>query len=176
MRQLSWCIATVLSLVVSAYAISGPDFTGQWQLDLEASDKLDDIATLQGMSWMEYKIFENMPVTQTIHQSENRITIIIDSLIKKRTEIIVPDGSVEEKKNEKGYLMQVRSFWAEDRSALLTWIETVTADKKPVKIVIRRSLSPDGQTMIQDIGVTTETGEGPNAKRIFRKINDSKNN
>jgi hypothetical protein len=170
MRQFKMSILILLLTVASTYAASHPDFTGQWKLDLDASDNMDDFAKSQGASWVEYKLIGNMPVTQIITQSENNITITIENMIKKRTEVMVPNGLIEEKKNEQGNLMKVRSFWSEDGSVLVTIIDTKMADEKPGQVVIRRSLSQDGETMFQDIEIVPEKGQRFAAKRVFRKI------
>ncbi|MFZ3046571.1 MAG: hypothetical protein WA151_11715 [Desulfatirhabdiaceae bacterium] len=170
MRPFKMSILILLLTVASTYAASHPDFTGQWKLDLDASDNMDDFAKAQGASWMDYTLIGNMSVTQTITQSENNITITIENMFKKRTEVMIPNGLIEEKMNEQGNLMKVRSFWSDDGSVLVTMIDTKMADEKPGQVVIKRSLSQDGGTMFQNIEIVPEKGQRFAAKRVFRKI------
>lgn len=144
------------------------DFTGTWELDLEASDSMEEILKAQGRSWAERKAAGNMSVTQRITQTKDQMTIAIDSVANKSTEVLRLDGTAETKETPKMGTVQTHTSWDGD-SVLVTVVDMKLSDGDPATMVMRRQLRDQGKTMVMQIEMRLKDGKVLSANRILRR-------
>ncbi len=102
------------------------DFSGQWQLDLKASDSLDEILKAIGTSAIERMILDNAPITQVVKQTDAVITINITSGPYHRTDVLWLDGRQTKAEDPSGRPVISVSTWNDEGTAVVTkvWQET----------------------------------------------------
>ena len=67
------------------------DFTGTWELDLEASQPMDELLKLRGISWAQRRLARSLSVTLVIAQSTESLSFAALSSITSETVTIFPD-------------------------------------------------------------------------------------
>ena len=144
------------------------DFTGTWELDLEASQPMDELLKLRGISWAQRRLARSLSVTLVIAQSTESLSFAALSSITSETVTIFPDDVPRSETTPKGDEVQVRHRWEED-GTLVTVTSLTLADGKPGTMTAVRSLDPDGQTMRNAITVTTADEREVGTTRVFRK-------
>lgn len=168
---------TILTLLLSATIAAGAtaqgevDFSGTWELDLDASDPVDDLLKAQGRSWLERKLAAKTKITQMIEQSAAEIRILVKSSVMDREEILRIDGTPMTRKTLKGETITVTTRWSNDKKALLSET-TVQTESGPAKVVSKRTLEDGGKTMVVATAMTLRDGKVLGAKRIFRRKAD----
>ena len=68
------------------------DFSGRWELDLKASDSLDEILKACDVSLAERWILDNAPVLQDVKQTPSEVTIDITSGPYHRNDVMRLNG------------------------------------------------------------------------------------
>jgi len=165
---------TILTLLLSATIAAGAaaqgkvDFSGTWELDLDASDPVDDLLKAQGRSWMERKLAARTKITQIITQSATEMRIAVTSSVMDREEVLRLDGTPMTRKTLKGDEITVTTRWSKDNKALLSET-TVQTESGPAKVVSKRTLKDGGKTMVVETTMTVKGGKVFRARRIFRK-------
>ncbi|MDX2271863.1 MAG: hypothetical protein NW237_07920 [Cyanobacteriota bacterium] len=172
MQKLSLATATLFIsgfFHMAVMAQSSPNFSGVWQLDLKASDSIDEIMKVQGFSGIERNFAAKMAVTQTITQTDQVVTITIKNPANTTTEELKLDGSEENKSTPRMGEVTTRSFWDPSGTALITELDMTTKDGAPAELIIRRYLEDNGNTMVQAMELKLAQGDVLKANRVFRK-------
>ena len=146
-----------------------PDLTGTWTLDLEASDPVDSLLAVQGLSLPERSLASRMAVTQTIVQAPGQIRIQVDSVARSRSELLHLDGREETVQSESAGPVRTRTQWAPDGVTLVTRSDVRLADGRPATLVVSRRLADGGRTLLQRLDLAVASGERLAATRVFRK-------
>jgi len=148
-----------------------PDFSGVWELDLDApgSTSMDALLATQGMSWLERKAADTIEVVQTITQTEHALTIHVEGGGQSKTEVLDLDGKVQVRNTDKAGRVETRSYWSEDGKSIVTVSKYRTPEGKPAVWTTRRSLAGGGKVIVVDHEVKVEGGGTFQAKRFLRK-------
>lgn len=162
------CLSTLL-MTQPSLAADKVDFTGTWELDLDASDSVEAIMKAQGRSWAERKIADNLVVTQTITQSAETMVVEVTSTVKDKREVLKLDGSEEVKKTDDAGSVVSRTFWQAGGTQLVTENIMTLADGAKVNMVLTRFLEEEGKVMRQDISLKLSDGQVLTARRVLRQ-------
>ncbi len=154
-----------------AFAGSHPDFSGVWELDLDAagSTSMDALLATQGVGWIQRKAADTVEVTQTITQNGTTLTIKVEGGGQSKTEVLELDGKVQVRETENTGRVETRSFWSEDGKTIVTVSKYRTPDGKPAVWTTRRTLAGGGKVIVVDHEVKVEGGETLKAKRFVKK-------
>ena len=145
------------------------DFSGQWQLDLKASDSLDEILKAIGTSVVERMILDNAPITQVVTQTDSVITIDITSGPYHRTDVLWLDGRQTKSEDPSGRPVISVSTWNDEGTAVVTkvWQES-QLDFPPW--VMTRTLTDDGRTTYVVNEYAPVDGAPLASRRVYRRI------
>ena len=165
-RLAAFLLSTLLALAPGLARAT--DFTGTWELDLEASQPLDELLKLRGVSWAQRRLARSLSVTLVIAQNAESLSLATLSGITSETVTIFPDDVPRSETTPKGDEVQVRHRW-EDDGTLVTVTNLILDDGKPGTMTAVRSLDPHGRTMRNAITVTTADEHEVSATRVFRK-------
>ena len=152
--------------------IPHPDFNGFWKMNLDdpESTPMSNLLKALGRSWLVRKMADSVTTTQKITQTEEQMIIEIDSGIRKKTEILVLDGSVEVKELDTlGVNAEVRSFWSEDGQTIINVAKFKTEDGKDATWTAKRYIVDDGKKMKLDHLLEFEGGKLYKVTRVFIK-------
>ena len=169
------CVLAALALLASGAApvraeepFQRPDFTGSWELDLDASERVGTLLKALGRSWLEQRAADSVRVTQHILQTEETVTITIDTSLRDSREVLTLDGAPRSLTTEKGHVVSSRTYWEGD-SVLVTETDAVLASGKRGSFRILRSLIDGGQTLLQRLELQVPGAERIVANRILRR-------
>lgn len=154
--------------------IPHPHFNGSWKMNLDdpESTPMSNLLKALGRSWLVRKMADSVTETQKITQTEKQMIIEIESSIRKKTETLVLDGSVEVKELDAlGANAEVRSFWSEDGQIIINVAKFKTKDGKNATWTAKRYIVDDGKKMKQDHLLEFEGGKSYKATRVFIKQN-----
>lgn len=170
----SWLVLclTMLAFCSAAWGadtVQRPSFNGTWLLDLAASDPMDAILEAQGRSRMERMMVKNMSVTQRITQTENQITIVVESIASNQTDTLLLDGTIETKETPRAGTVQTFTVWDSDGKTLVTTVKMKLKDDSPADMIMRRQLIDEGKTMSMKVELHQKDGKVLTANRILRK-------
>jgi hypothetical protein len=146
------------------------DFSGRWELDLKASDSLDEILKACGVSLAERWILDKAPILQDVKQTPSEVTIDITSGPYHRNDVMLLNGQRVNAEDPAGRPVESSTVWNEDGTALITSI-WARSDQPPW--VMTRTLSDDGNTTIVLNEVSTPEGRPIACKRIYRRIGEA---
>jgi hypothetical protein len=149
--------------------IAQVDFSGQWQLDLKASDSLDAILAACGISAIERMILDNAPITQDVRQTREEITIDVTSGPYHRTDVMWLDGRRTKSEDPAGRPVVSESFWNDEGTAVITkiWQENLL-DLPPWTMT--RTLSEDGNTAYVLNEYAPVDGAPLASRRIYHRL------
>jgi hypothetical protein len=152
---------------------SGPtpkvDFSGRWELDLAASDSLDEVLKACGVSAIERMFVNTAAVTQVITQTDQEVTIDVISGFYKRTDILLLDGRKTPGVDPAGRAVESASSWNADGTAIVTsvWLQP---GQPPLEMT--RTLE-DSQTMYVVDEYAPADGPRLTCRRIYRRIGET---
>lgn len=169
MSRLPLLILAALLAAAPAFAGGKVDFSGVWKLDPKASDSVDALLKAAGRSWIERRAAETARVTQTITQTEEAVTVAIDSTLADRTEVLRLDGAPVTATSLKGRPVTSWTTWSADGLALITRSEEVSGEGERIVLVVTRTLEDGGRTMRQRLELRRQDGTTLRADRIFRR-------
>lgn len=158
-------ILTALLLTALAWA-GGPEFSGTWSLDRDASTSMDPVLSLQGVSWALRKAAANLDAESVITQDAAGMTVQFDNFRGKVDQRMVFDGQPHATVNPGGLPTTSSTSW---EGAVLVASGPVDADGVEATLTERRSLSADGATMTVQVIVQMPDGREAQAKRFFAK-------
>ncbi len=153
-RHALWVLVAAVSVLLGSHTATAgehPDFSGVWELDLDAPAA------------------DTVEVTQTITQTDNNLTIKVEGGGQTKTEVLDLTGKVQVRNTENAGRVETRSFWSDDGQTIITVSKYKTPDGKQAVWTTRRSLGGNGKVIIVDHEVKIEGGETLKAKRIVRK-------
>ena len=156
-------------LIPSSALAQRPDFTGTWALDKAASDSMDPVFQLQGISWAKRKLGANLDAKQEISQHEDNLVIVFDNLVGNVTQKLYFDGVPRASVNPAGHDATFTSSWSQDGKFLVATGPVKTHDGTTAITTERRSLSPDGRTLTLHVEVALPDGRKAAVNRVFRK-------
>lgn len=154
---------------MSFTSFANTDFTGIWQLDLIASDSIDEILKAQGKARIERMVAKSMAVSQNITQHSNQITIHVKSKAIDDIQVFKLNNLWQTIQTPRMGSIQTKSFWSRNKRGMTT-IMKIQADKKPASMFIKRFLINNGQTMQLNIRLLLDNGKTHLVKRIFRRV------
>lgn len=149
----------------AAKAAPRVDFSGPWELDLEASDSLDPILTAYGLSALERSLICNAPVTQTITQTPGQLEIAASSGWFKHTETMPTLGQPHQALAVTGKPVEAVTNWNDGGDALVT---VAWPGGNARQVTITRSL--EGESMVVETRYFQQSGETLACRRIFRRL------
>ena len=144
------------------------DFSGQWQLDVKASDSMDPILEAVGLSFLERALFNNSVVTHIITQTAERFTIEVKTAFFSRTDNLPLNGEPTPTVDPAGRPVESTSVWSDDARQLITRIR-VTPDQQ--EFTMTRSLDEGQDTMEVLIEFFPKEGKSLTSRRVYRRIN-----
>lgn len=145
------------------------NFTGVWQLDINASDSIDAILKAQGKSKIERVAAKNMVVTQQIKHTENILSVHFKSRAVDDTQDFIINGMWTTMDTPRMGRIQTKTFWMKRLRSIAT-VMKITANGHPATMTINRTLKENSRIMELKIRLLLENGEEYFARRIFNKI------
>jgi hypothetical protein len=149
-----------------------PDFRGEWQTDLVASDSIAPLAQAKGRSVLVSRIIAAMPIAHVIRGDHRRIAVTVRTPLFEQTEEFPTDGTPTKVVGPDGEEAEAVTRWSEDGRSLITTTTDTTATR-PIHVTITRSLSEEPGTMHVDIQYLLSDGTLLQAKRVFRLVSVS---
>jgi len=162
-------ITLLACLIFSQISFADLNFTGVWQLDLNASESVDEILKAQGKSRVERMVARSMAVTQSIQQHGNQLSVHIKSKAMDNTQLFALDNQWKSIQTPRMGFIQAKSFISRDNNKIVT-VMKITAKGKPALMTVFRSLEDNGHTMILRIRLKLESGSIYTARRVFRRV------
>lgn len=156
-------------LVFPASAQKNKIFSGVWNLDLSASDPIDEILKAQGKSRFERRVAKSMSVTQSIIQTSDTMSVHIKSIAMDNTQNFPLDNQWRFVDTPKMGKVNMKNYWLEKGFAIATEMQ-IQANKKPALMRAIRTLTDNGTTMVLEILLILENGKQYQADRVFRKV------
>lgn len=174
------CLITYFMVFLNGYISPGivtsedhPNFSGTYVLDLnapESSPMAPLLKKIQDASWIERKLIDSVPVTQTYTQRQDQIVINIENPITGRTkEVLLLDGIPRYRETDRLGTVEICSSWLNEGKAIETILKFNTPEHKKATWIIRRYLVEKGHKIIVDHLLKVENNRTITAKRIFRK-------
>jgi hypothetical protein len=146
-----------------------PNFSGDWKIDLEASESMTPILKLKGRSTLECVVLAKVPMTHVIRGDYRRYTIVIQTPVRDQSAEVYTDGRPIKALDPEGKETVAVTRWSEDGQSLVT-TSTDTLNGQPAQMKMTRSLAPDGRTMYVDLEFTCAQTSPIRVRRVFRLI------
>jgi hypothetical protein len=155
--------------VVTDSGVSHPDFNGDWQLDLPASESLTPIMRAKGKSDFECKVLAKIPSTHVIRGDYRRMTVAIKTPLGSRAGEVVTDGKPAKVLDPEGKEVVAVTRWSDDGQSLITTTPE-DAGGRPAQMVMTRSLDPDRRTMYLDFEYRLPGADPIKVRRVLRLV------
>lgn len=155
-------------LALSVSATNNNNFSGVWDLDLTASDPIDEILKAQGKSRFERRVAKSMAVTQSIMQTGDTMSVHIKSIAMDNTQNFPLDNQWRLVDTPKMGKVNMKNYWLEKEFSIATEMQ-IKANKKPALMRATRKLTDNGNTMILEILLILQDGRQYRANRVFRR-------
>jgi hypothetical protein len=149
--------------------VSHPDFRGDWQIDLQASEPVAPILRAKGKSALEINLASKVSSTQVIRGDQRRLTIVVKTFLFEQKEELLLDGTPTRVKPLDGPEAEAVTRWSEDGQSLIT-TTTDQAGGRVAQVTVTRSLDPDRRTMYVDLEYRFAEGEPIRVRRVFRLV------
>jgi hypothetical protein len=160
-----------LGLAPVAWAADAPaiDFTGHWVLDDSASQSMDPIFSLQGLSWVARKAAATLDNEAVIAQQGDRLVVTFDNITGEARQELFFDGQPHPTVNPAGMATTFTSSWADGGKALVA-VGAVEADDGTTGTLTEyRTLSADGAVMTVALEVAVPDGRKATSSRVYRR-------
>lgn len=116
------------------------DFSGNWVMDLSASDRLDDVLIPFGMPWLGCKLINNLGIKQHITHDTDRLRIAITTSVRSQVLTLQIQGAATHGAyGPLGVEVPTRTMWIPD-GRLLTIQDCFDADGSHLQFCTERSL------------------------------------
>lgn len=158
----------ILCLVMGLANAQNINFTGVWQVDLDASDSVDAILKAQGKSRLERRVAKTMKVIQSINQSSEQMSVHIKSMAMDSTQNFPLNKQWIWIDTPKMGRVQARNYWINGHQAIVTEMQ-ITVRNQPATMKITRRLLNAGNTMQLYLELILNNGEVYSAVRVFRR-------
>jgi hypothetical protein len=143
------------------------DFSGQWQLNVEASDSLDEIMKAIGVSFIQRGLVNNTVITHTIQQTADELTIEVKTTFFSRTDRLPLHGEPAQTTDPSGRPVESTSAWSDDGRQLITKI-WVPRDQQ--RFTMTRSLDEGQDAMEVWIEFFPKAGKSLTSRRVYRRV------
>jgi len=143
------------------------DFSGQWQLNVEASEPLDEIMKAIGVSIIERTLVNNTVVTHIIHQTADELTIEVKTAFFGRTDHLPLNGEPAQTADPRGRPVESTSAWSDDGTQLITKV-WVPRDRQ--RFTMTRSLDAGQDAMEVLIEFFSKEGKSLTSRRVYRRV------
>ncbi|HEX4145646.1 MAG TPA: hypothetical protein VHY91_19225 [Pirellulales bacterium] len=143
------------------------DFSGSWQLNVEASDSLDPILEAIGLSFIERALVNNTVVTHVIRQTADELTIDVQTSFFSRTDHLPLNGQPADTLDPSGRPVESVSAWSDDGRRLISKI-WVKPDKQ--RFTLTRSMDEEHDAMEVLIEFFPQKGKPMASRRVYRRI------
>ncbi len=144
------------------------DFSGKWQLDVDASDSLDAILTAIGLSYVERALVNNTVVTHVITQTPHELTIEVQTTFFGRTDHLPLNGQPADAVDPAGRPVESVTTWSDDGRQLTTKI-LVRPDNQ--HFTLTRSLDEGQDLMKVLVEFLSAKGQNLSSRRVYRRVN-----
>ncbi|MCB9792651.1 MAG: hypothetical protein H6741_07960 [Alphaproteobacteria bacterium] len=158
-----------LGLLLSAVGLAAEPqvLLGDWEVDQDASEDIDDILAARGATWLERQAIRNLPITYSFRAKGETIILTMDSPIYSRTVDLIPDNAVRTRTSSRMGAYTVRHFH-DEAGALVTVSDMTLPDGVPAVFTVTRSLV-DPATMHIHWELNAEDGRQMAATRVLRR-------
>ena len=154
-----------------------PDFSGQYSMDLKASDPLGPVLRELGLNKVVAALIARVGVEQTISQNAQKLLVEVKTAISTSSLRLTFDGEVTMAPGITGGETACTSRWL-DASRLETRQSLSASDNLPPSdpaadvFITVRSLGEGGAVLVEDVAVVRggQPVEGATAKRILRRV------
>jgi hypothetical protein len=143
------------------------DFSGQWQLNVEASEPLDEIMKAIGVSIIERTLVNNTVVTHIIRQTADELTIEVKTAFFSRTDHLPLNGEPAQTADPTGRPVESTSVWSDDGTQLITKV-WVPRDRQ--RFTMTRSLDAGQDAMEVLIEFFPKEGKSLTSRRVYRRV------
>jgi hypothetical protein len=154
------------------------DFSGEWRMDLEASDDLGAVLRELGVNALLAAVIKRLAVTQSIKQDDHEIAIQVKTMLGTDALQLQLDGSEGLLPGIKGGKTKAASAWVDEQQSRLETRQCVDPqapgldDPEATLFITTRSLLDDGASLMEHCavvksGVPVETAV---ARRILRRV------
>jgi hypothetical protein len=152
----------------TARAQARPDFSGQWEMDLSASDPLGPILRELGLNRVLAALVSRVGVRQSIEMSEDALTVEVTTAVSTSTLRLEYDGSPTLAPGITGGETLCISRWLNDTR--LETRQSLDANNPPNgdAFVTVRSLRED--MLIEEVAVVRGGVAGASAQRCLRRV------
>lgn len=161
-------VVVVVGLALSVVAHAAEGLSGTWVLDTAASDSVQPLLEAQGVPGWKRKLADRLTVTQTVTDGGDHLKVAISSRVHSDTQDLPLDGVERIQSGQEGRSALVRSERTDD-GAVVTWSTSKADDGRTVALVVRRTLTDDGATMVQALELTVDGQPPVTMKRVFRR-------
>lgn len=155
--------------VEPAVQVAPLDFSGHWLLDADASQSLDAVLEVQGVSRLKRKLGATLDNDLELTQSTDKLVVVFDNILGRITQELYFDGRPHSTHNPARQEVSFTTSWADDHRTLMSSGPLVTDDGATGAMSERRTLSADGRTMTIRVQVTMDNGAAATVERVFRK-------
>lgn len=159
--------ALLLLFALSTPALAGPDFSGDWVLDEDASQPLDAILKLQDVPWYKRAVAETLDARVTIRQSGDALTLTFDNIAGDAVQELRIGAGPHPTVNPAGMPATLTTRW--DGDALVAEGPATTDDGTRGVMTERRTLSADGRTMTLQVTAELPGVGAASTVRVFRR-------
>lgn len=170
LRSLIYITFWLIIIIPSAiWAQQRPNFSGVWVLDTEASDSMDTLFELQGISWIKRKFATKLDVKQTLTQTDEKLELVFDNILGIHRQVLYFDGKPHVTVNPGGREFTLSSHWIDNDQVLISTGPITTEDGAAAMIMERRSLSTNGTILKLLLKLSLNDGREAIAMRVFQR-------
>jgi len=155
--------------VEPATQVAPTDFSGHWLLDADASQRLDAVLEVQGVSRLKRKLAAGLDNDLELTQSTDKLVVVFDNILGRITQELYFDGRPHVTHNPARQEVTFTTNWADDHRTLISSGPLVDDDGATGTMSERRTLSADGRTMYIRVQVTMDGGAAATVERVFQK-------
>lgn len=166
--------ALLFLLAFSASCRADVNFSGDWTLDLKASDSPDSMMKRLGVPWIERKFAASTKLEATYHQIGEVLTVRSRAPGFSRVETFHLDGRTETKHEKQTGVYTIRTVWSKDRKQLISTSRFKTKHGKNAELIVARRLTNGGKTLVltQTLKIEGEP-DGPPVHRVWHRRSES---
>jgi hypothetical protein len=167
MRSFATSILLVFAFCSSASAAA--DLSGNWVIDLKASDSPDAMLKRLGIGWIQRILATSTKIEATYCISPGLLTIDTRGPAFSRTEQIRLDGQPDRKTEKLTGPYTIISKWDPTENKLVSTSTFDTKDGRPGELTVVRLLADNGATLVLTQTLKVD-GEQWVVRRIWRRI------
>jgi hypothetical protein len=153
----------------TALSAAPPDFTGSWSIDDAASQPMDPVFEIQGLSWIQRKAAAGFDSTAEITQEPDRLIVRFDNILGKHRQELFFDGAPHATVNPAGIATTFTSKWSDDGVALLAAGTFQLDDGVSCTLSERRTLSADKSHMSVLVEIKRSDGQSASARSSYKR-------